>query len=280
MVWCKDCSALGTKKRAAWGMPQDGKKQWCAACGRDHEGAVDLASAMRACADCNKKNASWGMPQDRKRKWCAACRRDHEGAVDLASAMCADCNKKYANWGMPQDRKRKWCATCGRDHEGAVDYRAGVQGKKTGKSGAAVGGGPGRKTTEEKYPDVFAPLWAEWVAGRQLSAPAACTWLTQYTPGQLSGSWPQGLGWPAKMKPHVTAVLKRFNEGRPAPRRASPASPATAAPGGIEVPQAAVVHELAWLAGDRHRVGNVSAEAPAVEICMRERSRSVVPRPR
>jgi hypothetical protein len=41
-VWCKDCSALGTKKRAAWGMPQDGKRQWCAACGRDHEGAVDL----------------------------------------------------------------------------------------------------------------------------------------------------------------------------------------------------------------------------------------------
>eukprot|EP01046_Picozoa_sp_COSAG06_P083934 COSAG06_NODE_30790_length_532_cov_1.055427_1_plen_80_part_10 len=35
MVWCKDCSALGTKKRAAWGMPQDGKKQWCAACRRD-----------------------------------------------------------------------------------------------------------------------------------------------------------------------------------------------------------------------------------------------------
>ena len=89
----------------------------------------------------------------------------------------------------------------------------------------------GNGATDEKYPDVFAPLWAEWVAGRQLSAPAACTWLTQYTPSQLSGSWPQGLGWPAKMKPHVAAVLKRFNEGRPAPRRASPASPATAAAG-------------------------------------------------
>ena len=35
---CADCN----KKNASWGMPQDRKRKWCATCGRDHEGAVDL----------------------------------------------------------------------------------------------------------------------------------------------------------------------------------------------------------------------------------------------
>ena len=93
-----------------------------------------------------------------------------------------------------------------------------MQQKKTGSAPAnTAGGGRGRMTTEQKYPTVFAPLWAEWAGGRYLSPPSACTWIAQHRHGQLSGNWPEGLDWPNKMKTHVAAALKRFHEGRPAP---------------------------------------------------------------
>lgn len=94
-----------------------------------------------------------------------------------------------------------------------------VQKKKTGSTSgnAAAGGGRGRMSTEGKYPEVFAPLWAEWRAGWHLSPKEACSWLAQHKPGQLAGNWPVGLDWPNKMKTHVTNALKRFREGRPTP---------------------------------------------------------------
>ena len=92
-----------------------------------------------------------------------------------------------------------------------------VMGKKTGKKISAVGGGRGRRTTEQKFPEVFGPLWAEWTAGREQTVRKACSWLNQHKHGQISGSWPQELSWPHKQKTHVAAALKRFHEGRAAP---------------------------------------------------------------
>ena len=87
-----------------------------------------------------------------------------------------------------------------------------MMGKKTGKKISAVGGGRGRKTTEQKFPEVFGPLWAEWTAGREQTVGKACSWLNQHKHGQISGSWPQELGWPDKQKTHVAAALKRCSE--------------------------------------------------------------------
>ena len=83
---------------ASFGLPSDGKKRWCAGCGRGQAGAVNVAK--KKCEDCGLKQPSFGLPGDvgkrglKRRRWCSGCADGHEGSVDLASKMCEDCTVK------------------------------------------------------------------------------------------------------------------------------------------------------------------------------------------
>ena len=52
---CVDCGI----KYASFGYQQDGKRQWCAACSRDHEGAINIGQKL--CEDCRRSGASFGI---------------------------------------------------------------------------------------------------------------------------------------------------------------------------------------------------------------------------
>lgn len=101
---CKDCHTT----RATWGLPDDGKKLWCAACGRNHlrEGAQLIKRiGDGACEDCVQREAHFGMPvewddndqpvtaqrglvggkvpgQEKLYRWCRACAVNHPGCVN------------------------------------------------------------------------------------------------------------------------------------------------------------------------------------------------------
>eukprot|EP01048_Picozoa_sp_COSAG05_P028201 COSAG05_NODE_8626_length_686_cov_1.725724_1_plen_126_part_10 len=66
----KMCEGCGLE-HASYGLPSDGKKRWCAGCGREQAGAQDLSSKM--CEGCGRKHASYGLPSDGKKRWCAGC---------------------------------------------------------------------------------------------------------------------------------------------------------------------------------------------------------------
>jgi hypothetical protein len=114
---CEDCQ----QKRPRFGFQTEGKSRWCAACAKEHAGAVYLASKM--CEDCQQKHPNFGLPAEgKKRRWCAACAKEHAGAVYLASKMCEGCQQKQPRFGLPAEgKKSRWCAGCAKGHAGAVD---------------------------------------------------------------------------------------------------------------------------------------------------------------
>ena len=92
--------------------------------------------------------------------------------------------------------------------------------------GRSKSSGKGRCTTEARFPAVFKPLRARFevvlLGGADTWSPAAAVaWLGQAKPGQEGGEWPEGLGWPGKMKTHVSEALRRWQEEKQQPAAAA-----------------------------------------------------------
>ena len=103
-----------------------------------------------------------------------------------------------------------------------------VQWGKKAKSveGGGSGVGKGRRTMEARFPNVFEPLRAQFevvlLGGADTWSPAAAVaWLGQAKPGQEGGEWPEGLGWPGKMKTHVSEALRGWQEEKQQPAAAA-----------------------------------------------------------
>jgi hypothetical protein len=107
-----------------YGLPADGKVQWCASCARGHIGVVDLMNKNMKkyrpkCVDCKQVHQSYGLPADGKVQWCAGCAKEHARAVDADSTKCVDCKRVQPSYGLP-DGKKQWCAGCAEGHARAV----------------------------------------------------------------------------------------------------------------------------------------------------------------
>jgi hypothetical protein len=76
----KKCESCRTTA-ASYGLLTDGKRRWCAPCGRKQEGAEDVIN--KRCESCHTKRASYGLLTDGKCRWCGPCGRKQEGAEDV-----------------------------------------------------------------------------------------------------------------------------------------------------------------------------------------------------
>jgi LSD1 subclass zinc finger protein len=132
---CTDCG--NTKgESVVFGLPADGVRRWCKACGPAHEGARNVEKKL--CEDCRAMSKSWGLPTEAARdgrsgagkgswllrnqdaRWCAACAKQHAGAVTVSN-LCEDCSAGRANFGLLGEKKNRWCGACRTAHAGAVD---------------------------------------------------------------------------------------------------------------------------------------------------------------
>ena len=125
---CLECG----KATASFGIPDEvdpttGRKlQWCSACAKAHDGAVNINQLNQAkCEVCNEKNANFGLLAENRKRWCAGCGRPR-GAVSLRvekpknpklcedkSKLCEDCQEKPATFvDKPGQKKRRWCHGC------------------------------------------------------------------------------------------------------------------------------------------------------------------------
>ena len=68
---CEDCG-----RRAGYGLPDEGRRRWCAGCAAAH-GAVSLQK-RKMCEGCGLKQANFGLPADGRRRWCARCAPAHD----------------------------------------------------------------------------------------------------------------------------------------------------------------------------------------------------------
>ena len=73
------CEGCGLKQ-AAYGLPADGRRRWCAGCAAAHGGAVSLKQ-RKMCEGCGLKQPTYGLPADGRRRWCAGCAAAHGEAV-------------------------------------------------------------------------------------------------------------------------------------------------------------------------------------------------------
>eukprot|EP01047_Picozoa_sp_COSAG01_P076870 COSAG01_NODE_13649_length_1553_cov_3.482118_2_plen_248_part_00 len=108
---CEDCGL----KCPSYGLPTEGRKRWCAVCGRRHAGAQPLNPL---CEDCSLKRPSYGLPSESVRRWCAGCSKLHAGAR-LKGRMCEHCGTLTASFGLLSEGSKRWCQTCSKRHVGA-----------------------------------------------------------------------------------------------------------------------------------------------------------------
>ena len=121
---CMDCK----KKQASYGFEEDGKRRWCAKCGKER-GAVSL---QRMCVDCKLVQASYKVPGETSARYCGPCGKAKGGTLDR---MCKDCGKKQAHFGVPGE-KASFCGTCAPIH-GAFSFK--VRCKTCNKRGPTHG---------------------------------------------------------------------------------------------------------------------------------------------
>ena len=73
------CEGCGLKQ-SNYGLASEGKKRWCAACGK-MEGAVSLQK-RQMCEGCGLKGPGYGFAAEGKARWCGGC-GVVEGAVNI-----------------------------------------------------------------------------------------------------------------------------------------------------------------------------------------------------
>ena len=115
---CEDCG----KKRPHYGLPDSGKRRWCADCAKDQPGETERIDKHKMCEDCGKKHAKYGKVGSTKCQWCGTCAKKHRGVRLGKRKMCEDCGKKRPHYGLPNTpgRKYRWCATCAEQHGGSL----------------------------------------------------------------------------------------------------------------------------------------------------------------
>jgi hypothetical protein len=104
---CEGCDL----KRPHYGRESEGKKRWCAACGKA-KGAVCLSINRRMCEGCGLKQPTFGLASEGKKRWCKDCGAA-AGAVTLQQhkpKLCEGCGIKHARYGvMAAGGKTRWC---------------------------------------------------------------------------------------------------------------------------------------------------------------------------
>jgi hypothetical protein len=103
---CEGCDL----KRPHYGRESEGKKRWCAACGKA-KGAVCLSINRRMCEGCGLKQPTFGLASEGKKRWCMDCGAA-AGAVTLQQhkpKMCEGCGLKKSTYGLMSEGKKRWC---------------------------------------------------------------------------------------------------------------------------------------------------------------------------
>jgi hypothetical protein len=77
---CESCNL----KRAAFGLPVEGKTRWCGVCAKAQNGAINLHE--KKCEDCGLKQPNYGYPGEGKR-WCAG--QTHRTSGYHCAVYCA-----------------------------------------------------------------------------------------------------------------------------------------------------------------------------------------------
>ena len=89
---CEDCGL----KQPSYGLPSDGKKRWCAGCGKGHKGAQYMQK-QKMCEDCGLNQPSYGQPSKCTKctkRWCAVCSKQHAGAYLLNKRKLCEAGNK------------------------------------------------------------------------------------------------------------------------------------------------------------------------------------------